>query len=113
MRLRRFIGLSVLAAAAAAAEPPQPLDLTLNLEARHLQDTYLEEIEVIGEKWREPAPDADEWRPQTRTWEAGRITWGYDSVYEDMNEQRESRLYLSEPASPDDSATSTIFRVRF
>ncbi len=121
MHLRRLIGLTVLAAAAAAAadppqkpaDAPQKLDLSLHLEALHLEDAYMEEIEVVGERWREPPPDENEWRPETRTWETGRITWGYDSAYDDMSQQRESRLYVSDPETADELPTSTIFRVRF
>lgn len=113
MRFGRIIGLSLLAGAAAAADQPQPLDLSLHLDAPHLQQPYMEEIEVVGERWREPTPDEDEWRPKTRTWETGRITWGYDSVYDDMNQQRASRLYMSQPSLAEEMPTSTVFRVRF
>ena len=79
----------------------------------HLQEAYMEEIVVTGERWREPPRDDDEWRPQTRTWVTGRITRGYDSAYDELHDQRDLQVDMSGPTTTEDLPNSTVFRIRF
>ncbi len=94
-----------------AAEPSEPLDLSLHLDEQN--DRYMEEIIVTADPWRVPPSDDDDWRPETRTWQTGNTTWGFDAAYEEMNARRESEVYMTQPELRDPRPTSTLFRVRF
>jgi hypothetical protein len=102
-----WLGACLLAVCAAPqADPVKPLDLSINYE-----DYQLEEVIVTAEPWRQ-APATDGWR-DTRTIQTGRITWGFDSAYEEMQNRLERDLYRTPPEFRDPRPTSTLFRVRF
>jgi len=111
-RMLPGLGLLLVAMTTLAAEPSEPLDLSLHLDEQN--ERYMEEIVVTAEPWREPpSVDDDEWRPETRTWQTGNATWGYDAAYEEMNARRESEMYMTQPELRDPRPTSTLFRVGF
>ena len=105
---RWALGLAVLLLSVAAlAENAGRLDIS----AASADDRLTEEIYGSAQGWRKPPAYDSEWRPQAQE-PQGRITFGYDSVYEEMRARDDgyspnSGLGLREPRQ------NTQFRIGF
>ena len=82
-----------------------------------LDDLHTQVIAESAGDWRKPTEDEDKWRaPAAREpmKEMGRITWGYDTAYEDKRVRLDDETVgLKFQNSDSNPKPSNLFRVRF